>query len=1760
MKKLFSKIETKIDNTAKEPNNYVGKVFVVGRMTVTVEDVLAEGGFAVVFLVKASNGMRYALKRMYVNNEYDLSICKREIQIASNLSGHKNIIGFVDSSITHTGNGVYEVLLLMPYCRTHVLQMMNGRLQSGFSEPEVMQIFCDTCEAVSRLHHCQTPIIHRDLKVENILLSDSGNYVLCDFGSATGKVLNPQVHGVAAVEDEIKKYTTLSYRSPEMVDLYAGKPITTKADIWALGCLLYKLCFFTLPFGESTLAIQSGNFNIPDNSRYSKGMHCLIRYMLEPDSEKRPDIFQVACAAFALLGKDCPVQNLHKSPVPILDQLPCPPSEAEVKRTSVKQITKAVVAPVVEGTSVTPRQRPKGGQPLTVGALPLPPLPLPAQQPPPASQPVPLATPPRRPVVSTQHMNHLPARPPVASSVNGAIAPPPLVPQPLPVEQRQHSNRGPPVVPLGANHQNIIPQPILPTPTETSLVPTVEPVTPRQSASAVPSPPPTFPPTPSSASSSSASFFPSPVVPAKVGFEAASIGGLPHQPHVPMVGTPTAPASQPTTAASVPVIASVQVPPAGSQKVESRAKEALEALFPPSGYPDPFRDEAGAASEKDIFKVPPIPRAPGTCPVRSGVASTPHHKLESVSQHLAASTPPPSPTLVTPGLKGHRRNMSDTSAFNKVFASETCQFLAPYEASVKSRSGSSSPPASMGGGSQGGNGSNSNLISSTMHGSKHGSGPLDSSATVENSSLRHHVGVSASHGELSSSGTPGARSLSADIADWNPFEDGTPFSLMTEDHIFGAEFDKIRRGSQSSISNVKSRESLVMTYSDLNEDPFSSAPFSLPASKQNSKEKQSTKKTASQGALSGGENTLRSKLAGQKIDSRIENDDSSTSGGCDGEDSASGTNAGALSSGSFVRAPAEDRSKYEKLTFNQEDVSGEDEEDSSGKDDGCARTETKPSSIDSSKRGSEKAIRKASYKLEGQKDAPEEGSSKLHSDDSIGSASDLRAHNEDDDGEQEEENGSCVIGSKRGSQATVKDKCPPSLNYHSSNYNEGDEGQNVRRRRKKRRPLRDKEDIHGQQRKVGDNNSEDDCSEEDEANEDELENEEKEDKSSLNQGRDLLFVGHEYGDRPLLADDELDQAEDTEGLGDPEGESVGDIAEAEGGAGTFWTMGMARRRKAGGPKSGKSMSWEDGGSVIKEAGEAEELDVFALAPFTKPVRPTTRRGSIGISSSGGGSGARSRSGSRQRRSHRTSHVASGPAPFLSRSQPTSQTVSPMDVFGRVPQPPPVYARPSSSTGMQGAASLPKPCKEFDGDAIGNPPKDNSEEQTREEQCPLLLETGSPPKNQITPLPPILPAPSSKPHVHSTGGDVRKEREFVSNSDGIHSGHHSSSSHHWYENIDVTACQVSPSEANTTMPGDKMVKDRDLFGSAPFREASCSKNPFHHSPESDPLFGASVMPMLAQSTPENAMVAEKLPQNYPSIPASIGQLNMKATNAPPPSPAVASPSSANIPNSTTPTQPDLFGAVPFAEMASRILSLQQRDPHGNWHRKATPHQTQGHLRRPISLAVGSNVFSSSGPASLPPSLPLSPQSFPSPSSSTPYVPARENSTVYSPSMSANPYASIGEESKVSMDPNRSVAEGQGDPYAARVHKKVGGGSRGGDQSKYHHLVVDEEDEERQRSKAISNSGPLTPTTSTPISKKSKVRKGGQSSSQGGVGGRSVGGKGCGFSNMSFEDIPSEEEAAAVGAGCSEGRYEVVRVRYQREGDWYGSLKRRSNPFS
>ena len=71
MKKLFKGSHDNESHSSK----YIGKY------SVCVEEVIAEGGFATVFQVKTANGQRFAMKRICVNDEESLTACKREIHI-----------------------------------------------------------------------------------------------------------------------------------------------------------------------------------------------------------------------------------------------------------------------------------------------------------------------------------------------------------------------------------------------------------------------------------------------------------------------------------------------------------------------------------------------------------------------------------------------------------------------------------------------------------------------------------------------------------------------------------------------------------------------------------------------------------------------------------------------------------------------------------------------------------------------------------------------------------------------------------------------------------------------------------------------------------------------------------------------------------------------------------------------------------------------------------------------------------------------------------------------------------------------------------------------------------------------------------------------------------------------------------------------------------------------------------------------------------------------------------------------------------------------------------------------------------------------------------------------------------------------------------------------------------------------------------------------------------------------------------------------
>ncbi|KAH8032779.1 hypothetical protein HPB51_001838 [Rhipicephalus microplus] len=143
---------------------------------------------------------------------------------------------------------------------------------------------------------------------------------------------------------------------------------------------------------------------------------------------------------------------------------------------------------------------------------------------------------------------------------------------------------------------------------------------------------------------------------------------------------------------------------------------------------------------------------------------------------------------------------------------------------------------------------------------------------------------------------------------WNPFAESASASAVDptdpEDHLFGQEFDKIRRGSQSSISNVKSRESLVMSSGDL-VDPFGAAPFNR------------------SGPLEAAGYVPLYEDHGDGIIIRARHCSENSSASQEGSQGGRSTKEALASFGAFARIPVEDRSKYEKLLDDEDYTRGE---------------------------------------------------------------------------------------------------------------------------------------------------------------------------------------------------------------------------------------------------------------------------------------------------------------------------------------------------------------------------------------------------------------------------------------------------------------------------------------------------------------------------------------------------------------------------------------------------------------------------------------------------------------------------------------------------------------------------------------------------------------------------------------------------------------------------------------------------------------------
>ncbi|XP_047514808.1 uncharacterized protein LOC125056031 isoform X4 [Pieris napi] len=224
------------------------------------------------------------IKKCKIETEADLVRIRREVQIMSSVR-HPNIV-----HIYEVFENSEKMILVMEYCSGGELYDYLSQ-KKVLEEDEARRLFRQIATAVYYCHIHK--ICHRDLKLENVLLDETGSAKIADFG-------------LSNVFKETSLLATFCgsplYASPEIVK---GTPyIGPEVDCWSLGVLLYTLVYGAMPFDGSNFKrlvrqISNGDYYEPKNPSSASP---LIRDMLTVDPLKRADIVYICDHPWVNLG------------------------------------------------------------------------------------------------------------------------------------------------------------------------------------------------------------------------------------------------------------------------------------------------------------------------------------------------------------------------------------------------------------------------------------------------------------------------------------------------------------------------------------------------------------------------------------------------------------------------------------------------------------------------------------------------------------------------------------------------------------------------------------------------------------------------------------------------------------------------------------------------------------------------------------------------------------------------------------------------------------------------------------------------------------------------------------------------------------------------------------------------------------------------------------------------------------------------------------------------------------------------------------------------------------------------------------------------------------------------------------------------------------------------------------------------------------------------------------------------------------------
>jgi formylglycine-generating enzyme required for sulfatase activity len=235
------------------------------------------GGYSEVWLANdtLAGNMQVALKIFAPDkglDEQGVALFSKEYALVFNLN-HPNLL-----LPKHFDVADGSPFLVLPYCEAGSVFSKIGSM----TEADLAHFLQQAASALAYLHSQEPPIIHQDIKPDNFLIDNQGNYLLSDFGISS-KIRRTLTRSMGAQGST----GTMAYMPPEKWS--RERQVIKASDVFSLGVALFELVTGDLPFGDhGGLALNSGA-EIPDlPSEYSLELNNLLRNCLSKEPWERP--------------------------------------------------------------------------------------------------------------------------------------------------------------------------------------------------------------------------------------------------------------------------------------------------------------------------------------------------------------------------------------------------------------------------------------------------------------------------------------------------------------------------------------------------------------------------------------------------------------------------------------------------------------------------------------------------------------------------------------------------------------------------------------------------------------------------------------------------------------------------------------------------------------------------------------------------------------------------------------------------------------------------------------------------------------------------------------------------------------------------------------------------------------------------------------------------------------------------------------------------------------------------------------------------------------------------------------------------------------------------------------------------------------------------------------------------------------------------------------------------------------------------------